>query len=161
MSRFEEPKQLLEYTLNKYSKYIDNLDIGNLIWNAVKKVGNSMLGAIKKFFGIASPSKLMRDKVGKYLPEGIAVGIEANTDSALDSIDDMNNKIFDKMSNAVNFETGKMSFSGTSGSVSQILSANSQFTGNINNVMTLDGEVVYENQQTIKARKELQYGGAK
>ena len=31
MSRFEEPKQLLEYTLNKYSKYIDNLDIGNLI----------------------------------------------------------------------------------------------------------------------------------
>lgn len=137
------------------------LDIGNLIWNAVKKVGNSMLGAIKKFFGIASPSKLMRDKVGKYLPEGIAVGIEANTDSALDSIDDMNDKIFDKMSNAVNFETGKMAFSGTSGSVSQILSANSQFTGNINNVMTLDGEVVYENQQTIKARKELQYGGAR
>lgn len=137
------------------------LDIGNLIWNAVKKVGNSMLGAIKKFFGIASPSKLMRDKVGKYLPEGIAVGIDANTDSALDSIDDMNDKIFDKMSNAVNFETGKMAFSGTSGSVSQILSANSQFTGNINNVMTLDGEVVYENQQTIKARKELQYGGAR
>ena len=120
-----------------------------------------MLGAIKKFFGIASPSKLMRDKVGKYLPEGIAVGIDANTDSALDSIDDMNDKIFDKMSNAVNFETGKMAFSGTSGSVNQILSANSQFTGNINNVMTLDGEVVYENQQTIKVRKELQYGGAK
>ena len=48
-----------------------------------------------------------------------------------------------------------------SGSVSQILSANSQFTGNINNVMTLDGEVVYENQQTIKARKELQYGGVR
>ena len=118
-----------------------------------------MLGAIKKFFGIASPSKLMRDKVGKYLPEGIAVGIDANTDSALDSIDDMNDKIFDKMSNAVNFETGKMAFSGTSGSVNQILSANSQFTGNINNVMTLDGEVVYENQQIVKARKELQYGG--
>ena len=31
MSRFEAPKQLLEYTLNMYSKYIDNLDIGNLI----------------------------------------------------------------------------------------------------------------------------------
>lgn len=31
MSRFEAPKQLLEYTLNKYSKYIDNLDMGNLI----------------------------------------------------------------------------------------------------------------------------------
>ena len=137
------------------------LDIGNLIWNAVKKVGNSMMGAIKKFFKIGSPSKLMRDEVGQWLPKGIAVGIDANTDSALDSIDDMNDKIFDKMSNAVNFETGKMAFSGTSGSINQILSANSQFTGNINNVMTLDGEVVYENQQTIKARKELQYGGAR
>ena len=136
-------------------------NVGNLVLNAVKKVGNSMMGAIKKFFKIGSPSKLMRDDVGQWLPKGIAVGIDANTDSALDSIDDMNDKIFDKMSNAVNFETGKMSFSGTSGSVSQILSANSQFTGNINNVMTLDGEVVYENQQTIKARKELQYGGAK
>ena len=31
MSRFEAPKQLLEYTLNMYSKYIDNLDIDNLI----------------------------------------------------------------------------------------------------------------------------------
>ena len=137
------------------------LDVGNIIWNAVKRVGNSMMSSIKKFFGIKSPSRLMRDEVGKYLPKGIAVGIEANTDSALDSIDDMNDKIFDKMSNAVNFETGKMAFSGTSGSVSQILSANSQFTGNINNVMTLDGEVVYENQQTIKARKQLQYGGAR
>ena len=31
MSRFGAPKQLLEYTLNKYSKYIDNLDMDNLI----------------------------------------------------------------------------------------------------------------------------------
>ena len=31
MSRFEAPKQLLKYTLNVYSKYIDNLDIDNLI----------------------------------------------------------------------------------------------------------------------------------
>lgn len=131
----------------------------NWLLNKIKSFAKGITDGIKDFFGIKSPSRVMRDQVGKYLPEGIAVGIEANTDSALDSIDDMNDKIFDKMSNAVNFETGKMAFSGTSGSVSQILSANSQFTGNINNVMTLDGEVVYENQQTIKARKELQYGG--
>ena len=31
MSRFEAPKQLLEYTLNKYSEYIDNVDIDELI----------------------------------------------------------------------------------------------------------------------------------
>lgn len=31
MGRFEAPKQLLEYTLNKYSEYIDNVDIDELI----------------------------------------------------------------------------------------------------------------------------------
>jgi phage-related protein len=74
------------------------LDIGNLIWNAVKKVGNSMLGAIQKFFGIASPSKLMRDKVGRYLTQGIGVGFEDELDS-----------VYNDMQRALDFETDKMS----------------------------------------------------
>lgn len=40
-------------------------------------VGNVVSG-IKGFFGIASPSKVMRDEVGKYLAEGVAVGWEKN-----------------------------------------------------------------------------------
>lgn len=47
---------------------------GNIIWEAIKKVGNSMIDGIKNFFGISSPSKLMRDEVGTYLAEGIGVG---------------------------------------------------------------------------------------
>lgn len=74
------------------------LDIGNLIWNAVKKVGNSMMGAIKKFFGIASPSKLMRDKVGRYLTQGIGVGFEDELDS-----------VYNDMQRALDYETDKMS----------------------------------------------------
>ena len=31
---------------------------------------------LKKFFKIGSPSKLMRDEIGRWLPEGIAVGVE-------------------------------------------------------------------------------------
>ena len=134
------------------------LDIGNLIWNAVKKVGNSMLGSIKKFFGIASPSKLMRDQVGKFIPQGIAVGIEADTDKALNSIDKMNDEIMNKMNQAVNMEMAKASFSGTSGSVSQILSANSMIQVENNNKLYLDGEQIYDNQQTVQQRKNLQYG---
>lgn len=34
------------------------------------------LGWFKGFFGIESPSKVMRDKVGKYLAQGIGVGFE-------------------------------------------------------------------------------------
>ena len=46
------------------------------IVDAVTSLGESALGAIKNFFGIASPSKLMRDEVGRYIPEGLAVGIK-------------------------------------------------------------------------------------
>lgn len=134
------------------------LDIGNLIWNAVKKVGNSMLGSIKKFFGIKSPSRLMRDQVGRFIPQGIAVGIEADTDSALNSIDKMNDEIMNRMNQAVNIETAKASFNGISGSVSQILSANSVIQVENYNTLELDGEKVYENQQTISKNKNLQYG---
>ena len=145
-------KDILKGILNGF------LDIGNLIWNAVKKVGNSMMGAIKKFFGIKSPSRLMRDKVGKYLPQGIAVGIEADTGKALDSIDKMNDEIYDRMKQAVNMETGKMAFSGTAGSISQILSSNATFDGNFVVKAEVQEGTLFEANQRITKEKRLQTG---
>lgn len=133
------------------------IDFGTVVKDTVKKVGKKITTEIKNFFGIASPSKLMKNEVGKYLPEGIAVGIEANTDSALKSIDNMNEEIMNRMRQAVNIETGKSSFSGTNGSVTQILSANGTTTVNLNNETYLDGEKVYENQKVVSAKKDLQY----
>jgi phage-related protein len=45
------------------------------------------LNKVKEFFGIASPSKVFRDEVGQWIPEGIAVGIEANAESVTDAMD--------------------------------------------------------------------------
>ena len=129
--------------------------------NKIKGFAKTITNGIKSFFGIHSPSKLFRDEIGKNLILGVGVAFEKDDNLIDKQINDFGDDVYKKMQGAVNMETGKMAFSGTSGSVSQILSANSQFTGNINNVMTLDGEVIYENQQTIKARKELQYGGAR
>ncbi len=42
--------------------------------------------AIKNFFGISSPSKLMRDSVGKMIPQGIAVGVEEEMPEASEDI---------------------------------------------------------------------------
>lgn len=57
-------------------------------------VGN-VLDFIKRVFKIGSPSKLMADEIGRWIPAGIAVGIEDNTgvlDSAMaDLSDDMTN----------------------------------------------------------------------
>lgn len=38
---------------------------------------------------IHSPSRVMRDKVGKWIPEGAAVGVKMNTDSAVASVQSM------------------------------------------------------------------------
>ena len=125
--------------------------------NKIKSFAKTITQGIKDFFGIKSPSRVMRDQVGQWLPKGIAVGIDANTDSALNSIDKMNDEIMNKMSQAVNMETAKASFSGTSGSVSQILSANSVIQVENYNRLYLDGEQIHENQQTVQQRKDLQY----
>lgn len=133
------------------------LNFGNSVKNAAKKVFNTIKDNIANFFGIKSPSTKMRDEIGRFIPQGIAVGIEADTDSALNSIDKMNDEIMNKMNQAVNMEVAKASFSGTSGSVSQILSANSVIQVENYNKLYLDGEQIHENQQTVQQRKDLQY----
>ena len=134
------------------------LDFGNIVKDTIKKVGNKIVGGIKSFFGIKSPSKLMRDEVGKFLPQGIAVGIEADTDKALDSIDKMNDEIYDRMKQAVDMETGAMSFSGTTGSVSQILSSNATFDGNFVVKAEVQEGTLFEANQRITKEKRLQTG---
>lgn len=51
-----------------------------------KDLASSALDAVKEFFGIASPSKVMRDEVGKMLPAGMAVGVEEGMDDEEDRI---------------------------------------------------------------------------
>ena len=45
------------------------------IWEAVKSLGESIVDAAKSFFGIKSPSRLMRDEIGEFLGEGVGVGM--------------------------------------------------------------------------------------
>ena len=44
--------------------------------NVFKDLASSALAAVKDFFGIHSPSTVMRDQVGKMLPAGMAEGVE-------------------------------------------------------------------------------------
>lgn len=131
------------------------------LYNSVKSVLSKALKKAKEVLGIASPSKVMRDEVGQWIPKGIAVGIEANTDSIDDAIDDVNDDIMNKMTQAVNVETGKLNYSGTNGTVSQMLSAFGTTTVVNDNKLYLDGDEIYENQQTVTAKKNLQtqFGG--
>lgn len=48
------------------------------LMNQISGFANNIVSGIKGLFGIASPSKVMSDEVGKYLAEGVAVGWEKN-----------------------------------------------------------------------------------
>lgn len=52
----------------------------------------SMFYKIKDFFKIGSPSKLMNREVGRWIPAGLAVGIEDNMGTVTSAMDDLNNE---------------------------------------------------------------------
>ena len=75
-------------------------DIINGIVEGIKSVGSSIgdtvmgfaknaFSGIKSFFKIGSPSKLMRDEIGKWIPEGIAEGIKLNEGSVFDAMSEI------------------------------------------------------------------------
>lgn len=75
------------------------------VWNGIKNAtswikgkvadfAGGVVSGIKDALGIASPSKIMRDQVGKYVAEGLAVGITDNADSPIKAL----KKIGDEMS---------------------------------------------------------------
>ena len=79
------------------------------LWNGIQNAKNWLLGKIKQwcgsildgikaFFGIHSPSTVMRDEVGKYLAQGLGVGFDNELDS-----------VYKDMQKAVDIETDKMS----------------------------------------------------
>ena len=103
------PKRMLNIGLN-IAKGIGRGITNGVQWikDRISDMVGSVTSFIKKLFKIKSPSKLMADEVGRWIPAGIAVGIDANTDSALKSIDEMSNEMIRKMQGAVNLETGRM-----------------------------------------------------
>ena len=98
-------KTLVENIINKVKELPSKImsigsDIVTGLWNGIsnmagwigekiKGFGEGVLDGIKDFFGIHSPSKLMADEIGRWIPEGIAVGIDENAKSVLSSMRDL------------------------------------------------------------------------
>lgn len=57
--------------------------------DSLKDTVNSAVAAAKKALGIHSPSRVLRDEVGKMMPKGVAVGVEDEKDSVLSSMRDL------------------------------------------------------------------------
>jgi tape measure domain-containing protein len=68
-------------------------DVGNVI----KSWADSVVKKAKDAFKIGSPSKIMRDEIGKWLPLGMYEGFDNELDG-----------VYDKMQRAINFENAKL-----------------------------------------------------
>lgn len=83
-------------------KGINLFEIGaNLIrglWNGISSVTDwildklggfcdSVVDTVCDWFGIHSPSRVFRDQIGKMIPRGMAIGIEAETSKVMDAMD--------------------------------------------------------------------------
>ena len=77
-------------------------DMTTWIGEKIKGFGDSVVSGLKSFFGIASPSKLMENMIGKNLALGIGKGFEEN-------IGKVNREIQD----AMNFEDATFNVNGT------------------------------------------------
>lgn len=70
---------------------------GGLIKGACDVVGD-FVGGVADFFGIGSPSKLMRDEIGRWIPEGMAVGIEEEAHVVNDAMDALGEQAYNDIS---------------------------------------------------------------
>lgn len=71
-------------------------DMTGWVIGKIQGFGDSILGGIKSFFGIKSPSRVFRDEVGAMLAEGMAEGIEENADAPLDAMAGLSNDLLDE-----------------------------------------------------------------
>lgn len=109
--------------------------MGTWLKNKISSFASGIIDGFKDSLGIHSPSTVMA-YWSKFLPEGVAVGIDANTDSAIKAIDNMNDEMIQHMTKSVDFSRNKVGVSGIYGSVNQML--------NVVNQIKLDGKVEME-----------------
>ena len=90
--------------------------INNNKWkikDAMKEAAEAAVKAAKDALDISSPSRVMRDEVGRWIPEGIAAGIEKNADVVGKSMRDITDQMsLGNIESALMTETGKLNVGG-------------------------------------------------
>ena len=142
-------KQLVDTVVSKVKELPEKMlsiggDIVSGIWDGITGAGkwltdkiggfvNNVVGGFLDGFKINSPSKIMRDKVGKSIPEGIAVGIEKNAKSVLSSIKDLTMGTVNAAKNGLNsasfaLSSGSGISGGTVNNFTQIINSPKQLS---------------------------------
>lgn len=138
-------------------------DIVRGIWNGIKSMGSwlwdcvtgfvgGIVDGFKKGLGIHSPSRVMKKEVGKWIPPGIAEGIEDEMPTLQKDIDSNISDLTSRMRMTVDYETSNTATKLASTSNRDILrnsnsdnnNSDKKIVLNVENKTYLDGEVIAE-----------------
>lgn len=116
------------------------------LMRTAKRIADSVQETIKSALDIHSPSRLMRDEIGKMIPAGIALGIEDNAKSVYNALKDMSGQMMITASPEVALGTGGMhriNMPGTAevgvGTTKKIGSKQNNESIQIENILMVDG----------------------
>lgn len=98
------------------------------VWQGIKNAKDKFMENVKGFFsgvldgvkgalGIHSPSKVFADEIGKWIPKGVAVGIDANADSALKSMKNLSAELVATARGGLTNASTSLNSSGSMGGV--------------------------------------------
>ncbi|MEG0286023.1 MAG: tape measure protein [Vagococcus sp.] len=122
---------------------------------AAMNIANQIKRTIQDALDIHSPSRWMRDKIGRFIPQGIALGIEEDADVVLDSMSNLNSFIMKGITaeSALNIK-GSLPLNGLSSLASSTSTSNTNKT-TVNNKGMFEGAVFnWHNKDDI--RKTMQ-----
>lgn len=134
----------------------------DVIWKKVKSLGDSIVDAAKSFFGINSPSTLMRDEIGEFLGEGVGVGMLDSIPQVKKNLSQFGNFITDNLGDIKSGlslgVTGAGAYSGANvGGRSVVINAGTNITYNGN--LSLKEIKKREREQYVNIKTQLRAEG--
>ena len=89
-----------ENVITGFTKGEGNLSLQNAAFTTARTFAGGILDNLKKKLGIASPSK-ETNKIGRYLVQGLGLGIDKEEDSVLKQVTDFGQSVIDAMNNGL------------------------------------------------------------
>jgi phage-related protein len=122
---------------------------------AVRNLASTLLSAAKGALGIASPSKLFRDEIGRWIPEGMAIGITANTGGLIRSA----RELADLAASAATPPSIAPAAMGAGTALSGIRSGAGTSTAPVQVVINVGGSIRSDRELVSLIRDEMDRGG--
>lgn len=102
------------------------------LWDTIADIGNGIKDTIADALNIHSPSRVMRDEIGRYIPQGIAAGIEADSDKAFRTMEALSSGLLDKITPEIALGSGRMGLVSAGGQIINNSSESKSYAPNFN-----------------------------